>query len=79
MDNLERYNNVFKAEFNVLDEKLTNDFMVGSIKQWDSIKHLSLVTAIEDEFDIMLDSEDILDFKSYENGRKILAKYDVIV
>lgn len=32
---------------------------------------------IEDEFDIMLDAEDILEFTSYDNAKAILAKYDV--
>ncbi len=79
MDNLEKYNNIFKAEFKVENEQLNADLAAGSMKQWDSIKQLSLVTAVEDEFDVMLDSEDILDFKSYEAGKQILMKYDVII
>lgn len=79
MNNLERYNNIFRNEFKVGNDQLNGDLAAGNLKQWDSIKQLSLVTAVEDEFDIMLDSEDILDFKSYETGKQILAKYDVIV
>ena len=33
--------------------------------------------AVEDEFDIMLDAEDILEFTSYENAKKVLAKYEI--
>ena len=31
---------------------------------------------IEDEFDIMMDTDDIIDFSSYEKGKEILAKDD---
>ena len=77
MDNLTRYNNVFQSVFNVEVQELNGDFASGAIAKWDSITHLSLITELEDEFDIMLDPEDILNFKSYLQGKEIMAKYDV--
>jgi len=77
MSNIEKYNKVFKSTFNVDDTALNGDLAAGRTDKWDSITHLSLVTNIEDEFDIMMDSEDILEFRSYEVGKQILAKYDV--
>lgn len=77
MNNLERYESVFKTIFMVSDDELINGFDVESVKKWDSITHLSLITAIEDEFDVMFDSDDILGLKSFEIGKQILAKYDV--
>jgi len=47
------------------------------VDNWDSVLQLSLVTAIEDAFDIMLDAEDILGFTSYAAGKEILMKYNV--
>ena len=44
---------------------------------WDSVGHMTLMAAIEDAFDIMLDTDDIVDFSSYEKGKEILKKYDV--
>ena len=32
---------------------------------------------IEDAFDIMLDTDDIIDFNSYQKGIEILKKYDI--
>ena len=29
------------------------------------------------KFDIMLDAEDILEFTSYDNAKKVLAKYEI--
>ena len=36
----------------------------------------SLVAALEDAFDIMMDTDDIIDFNSYEKGMEILEKDD---
>ena len=47
------------------------------IPEWDSVGHMSLVAEIEDAFDIMMDTDDIIDFSSYNKGIEILKKYDV--
>lgn len=45
---------------------------------WDSIGHMSLVAALEEAFDIMMDTDDIIDFSSYKKGMEILSeKYGV--
>lgn len=46
-------------------------------KDWDSVGHLALVTALEDAFDIMLDTEDILALESFDQGISILEKYGI--
>ena len=49
------------------------------IVAWDSIGHMNLVATLEDEFDIMFDTDDIIDFNSFEKGIELLKKYDVII
>jgi acyl carrier protein len=48
-----------------------------SILEWDSVGHMTLVATLEEVFDIMLDTDDIIDFSSYEKGKEIMKKYDV--
>lgn len=48
-----------------------------SIKQWDSVGHMSLMASLEEKFDIMMDADDIIDFSSFDRGKEILKKYDV--
>jgi len=69
----ERFDNIIKQVFEVeaVDQNMTRE----NTPIWDSLVHLTFVTAIEDEFDIMLDSEDILNLNSYEEGLNIIAKY----
>lgn len=45
-------------------------------RQWDSVGHVNLMNAVEEAFDISLDPDDIMDFKSFTEGLKILEKYD---
>ena len=77
MTNQEKYNKVFTTLFNIDDHQLNKDFTFKNVEDWDSILHLSLITELEDTFDVMLETEDILSFGSYENGMKILEKYKV--
>ena len=77
MTNLEKFNSIFCEVFSVEESALGSGFDKDSVDGWDSVRQLSLTTAIEDEFDIMLDAEDILEFTSYDNGKQIVAKYDI--
>lgn len=77
MNNLERYNQIFIEIFNVDSGALNDDFSSETVSNWDSVSQLSLVTSLEDEFDVMFDAEDILDFSSYGFGKKIMTKYGI--
>lgn len=77
MNNIERINKIFCEVFAVEESALSDTFNKDTVEGWDSVHQLSLTTAVEDEFDIMLDAEDILEFTSYENVKTILGKYDI--
>ena len=76
MSNLEKYTNAFVEAFEVTSEQ-AKSLKYQDIKAWDSVGHMGLVANIEDAFDIMLETEDIINLSSYEKGKEILAKYDV--
>lgn len=77
MTALETYNRIFCETFAVSNDSLNDTFSSDTIENWDSILQLSLVTAIEDAFDLMFEPEDIMDFKSYKRGKEILEKNGV--
>ena len=77
MTNLEKLNNIFIEVFGLDESALNADLNKNNVENWDSVHQLSLTSAVEDEFDIMLDAEDILDFSSYQNAKNILAKYEI--
>ncbi len=47
------------------------------IPQWDSIAHLQLVMEIENAFEVMLPTEDVIDLSSFEKAKEILQKHGV--
>ena len=73
MSNLEKYNEAFTSTFEITEDQLAG-LKYQDIQAWDSVGHMSLVAALEDAFDIMFDTDDIIDFSSYEKGKEILAK-----
>ena len=76
MTNLEKYNNAFTENLQISEGELQGLQYQGT-ELWDSVGHMTLMAAIEDAFDIMLDTDDIVDFSSYEKGKEIFKKYDV--
>lgn len=47
----------------------------NSIKNWDSVAHMTLVAAIEDAFDIMLETDDVIDMSSFGKAVEIVSKH----
>lgn len=77
MTNLEKYNSVFIENLQITEDKLAG-LIYQSVELWDSVGHMTLVAALEDAFDIMMETDDIIDLSSYEKGIEILKeKYNV--
>jgi len=53
--------NIFNVEINLIG----NDSSPDNIENWDSLKHMSLIVALEEEFDIEFSDEDIVDSMNY--------------
>lgn len=76
MENLKKYNAAFSEILEIPTEKLTGLVYQGT-ELWDSVGHMTLIAALEDTFDIMMETDDIIDFSSYEKGKEILSKYGI--
>lgn len=77
MGALEKYKQVFCDSFGVGEEVLNENFTFHDVPEWDSVAHLALVSNLEDAFDVMFDSNDILHYGSFLNGIEILKRYGV--
>lgn len=73
MTNLEKYDNAFKLNFKVSDEDLPGLVYQG-IFEWDSVGHMDLMADFEAAYGIQMSTKDVLDFTSYEKGKKILTE-----
>jgi len=76
MNNIEKYNKSFEETFSITPDKL-EDLKYNDIPEWDSIGHMTLMSSLEEVFDISLETDDIVDFSSYKAGLKILDKYKI--
>lgn len=78
MSNYQKYKKVFCEAFEIKEDNL-QDLEYQSITQWDSIGHMTMIGLLEDEFDIMMETDDIIDFSSFKKGIETLAKYKVLI
>ena len=73
MTNLEKYNKAFITALEVSEDELEGLTYQG-VSSWDSVGHMTLISELENAFDIMFDTEDVIDLSSYERGKEILSK-----
>ena len=77
MNNIEKYQRIFEEIFSVDASVLNDKFNFKDVEEWDSLRHLTLISELEDAFDIMFETDDILHFGGFYNGMKILGRYGV--
>lgn len=70
----EHIRSVMAAVFKVSVETITENASQETIATWDSLKHMNLVLALEDEFGVEFTEEEILEMIDYRVVRHILAK-----
>ena len=73
MTNIEKYTNAFVEALGISADQVEG-LEYQAVGEWDSVGHMSLIAEIEDAFDIMMDTDDIIDFSSYEKGKEIRGK-----
>ena len=76
MTNLERYKKIFMETFDITEAQL-DGLQYQGISEWDSVGHMTLISKLEDAFEIMMDTDDIIDLSSFEIGMDILGKYNI--
>ena len=72
-----QYKSAFQEGLGADDSAITEDLEFNSIEEWDSIGHMGLIAALEEEFNISFETDDIVEFSSYKKGIEILKKYKI--
>jgi acyl carrier protein len=63
-------NRIKKVVANVLGlsiEEINDNTSPENVDVWDSLKHMNLIVALEDEFDIEFDDDDIIEIMDYKS------------
>jgi|TARA_B110000967_G_C18529561_1_gene385185 acyl carrier protein len=74
---LEKYKNAFIKSLSIEKDSFKDNLEYNEIPEWDSIGHMTLMSGLEEEFNISLETDDIVDFSSFQKGIEILNKYNV--
>ena len=77
MSNKHKYQDIFIKSLSISSNKFNENIKYNEIPEWDSIGHMTLMSGLEEGFDITIDTDDIVDFSSFKKGIEILKKYKV--
>jgi len=74
-DREERVFAVFKEHLKLPDDANRAQLVYNETKHWDSIGHMTIIAGLEEVFDCMMDTDDILDMSSFGKAVEIMEKY----
>jgi acyl carrier protein len=77
MKNKNKYIEIFIKSFSIDKKKFNEKIKYNDIPEWDSIGHMTLMSDLENGFDISIDTDDIIEFSSFKKGIQILKKYKI--
>lgn len=77
MNNEQKLRKIFAESLGIDIEQVVDELTYNSIPEWDSIAHMALISEIDDQFDTMLDTDDVLDMSTFAKAKEILKKYDI--
>lgn len=77
MSTTDKLKAAFVNALEIDESRVNDDLAYNAINEWDSTAHMILIAELEDQFDIMLDTDDIIDMSSVAKAKEILQKYDI--
>lgn len=66
--------NIFSSVLNLPLEEVSDSISMDTVEDWDSIKHLSLILSLEQEFTISIQPEDSMVMINYQLVKTILIE-----
>lgn len=69
-----RLKKIFKLVFKINKNLNEKNLDQNKIKNWDSLNHLNLLSAIQDEFSLKFKDEDLEKITNFKNILKIIKK-----
>ena len=77
MSNLDTYQKTFISALSINKDDFNDELKYNGVPEWDSIGHMTLISALEEAFSITFETDDIVDYSSYKKGIDILKKYKI--
>ncbi|GAA2619384.1 acyl carrier protein [Paractinoplanes durhamensis] len=77
MSTLQKLREAFRTALDLPADAPVDDLQYQDNEKWDSLAHMSLIATLEDEFEVMIDTDDVINMSSFQEAIKILGKYGV--
>ncbi|HVP12642.1 MAG TPA: acyl carrier protein [Phycisphaerae bacterium] len=77
MDNKQKFRLIVSAILHIPVERVTDDLAAADVETWDSLNHINLIGAIEQEFGVTLPTENLGDFMSVPELEALLGQLGV--
>jgi acyl carrier protein len=74
MSSKKKYQEIFIKSLAINEKNFNEDIKYNDVPEWDSIGHMTLISDLEDGFEINIETDDIVDFSSFTKGIEILKK-----
>jgi acyl carrier protein len=72
-----RLKSVMAAVLEVPEEMINEDSSPDDIESWDSLKHMNLILALEDEFNVEFSEDETVELLSYKLITLVLQEHGV--
>jgi acyl carrier protein len=72
---MDKVNEILIKTFKISTDEAVKNLSMNDVYRWDSITHMDLIVAIEDEYKIQLTGDDIAEMITFNAIREILKKY----
>ena len=76
--NAEVVRQAFSEALGIPIEQVSDELSYDSIPEWDSVSHMSLIAMLEDKFNVLLETNDILEMSSVRAAKEILGRLGVL-
>lgn len=73
----QRLKEVLSKIFNVSLDTITEEASPDTIENWDSLRHMNLVLALEEEFDVEFTDDQVIEILSYKLIKIVLQEHGI--
>lgn len=77
MENNQKLVHAFHEALGIESNLINDNLTYQSIPEWDSISHMILISQLEEDFNVSIETDDVIDLSSVKKAREILIKLGI--
>jgi acyl carrier protein len=74
----DKLKSIFSENLGIPLEQITDDLQFNDSPEWDSVAHMALIAGIEMGYDILMETDDIINMSSFAKAKEIVARYEAL-